>query len=359
MSISPQRPFMITATLFLVLTGCVSLFWRDHLLQIPLAPITVATVHLFVLGVLTMLLIGYAYHFLPLWTHRPIPWPRAIPWVNFSLTVGVLTLFLGVGTQLHRWFLLVASAGVGFGLGFFLLQAGFALIRCRSHHPLLPLIRLAMLALTGVFLLGATFLGEYAHGFLPYDRLAMLGTHLTWGLFGWAGLFILAIRWHLLTNQGEVIWATGGAFLTLVGVPVALFFYPDTPYGLWLALAPGIGAFIWMNKGEPFFSGRWGGNFLALASLGVLLAWPRHAHELWRFLFGVLYLPGWSLSMLFKYFYIENPSPLEKSHEKCHLLSVAFLVGAVVSGWPVALFLGGILLIGSALFYLWAQQRVL
>lgn len=362
-SSGPEHRFLQMAALHLALTGGAILYWGYDLFVLPLAPITIATVHLFVLGVLTMALFGTAYRLLPRWTEILLPWPKTIPWVLAWLILGVWSIFLGIGTNAHPWTLLAASAGVGFAFGLFLLQSGLMLIKTQARTPIIPLLRLSILALIGVFLLGATFLGEYAHGFLPYNRFAMVGTHLTWGLFGWVGLFIFVIRLGGLKNNLLDIntrllnMSALGALISLIFIPIILFAFPNEPRWLWLVTLPGISAMLLLtlasrHPGMGTTNPYWRmGDILGICAGIVVLLWPVLPDDRLRFLFGLLFLPGWSLSLLFGAYECWRPARMGKLLPISHGMYTALLALAIVTQWEIPLQIGGAMMILSAALF--------
>ncbi|MBF0213642.1 MAG: hypothetical protein HQM00_08765 [Magnetococcales bacterium] len=354
--------FQRVAAIFLTLTGAVLLAWGGRLHEHPLLPVSVATVHLYVLGVLTMALIGIALKQLPRWTAVPLPWPGLNPWTLGFLALGALTVFLGIGTDLHPWTLLVASLGVGVALSFFLLQAGIMLIKSPRRDPLTALLAIAILSLSGVFVLGGIFLGEYSHGFLPYDRFAMVGTHLTWGLFGWAGILLGVTRLagprpDSPAFRPSLSWPlVAGALGSLVLVPLTLFTPQLDPRWLWAAMLPGSIALAALTlagrKQNP--GNRYGhaGDLLGLLALTTLLLWPLRPEPEWRLLFGVLILPGWSLSQLFGLHEGLRLTGPGRFHLPIHLLAVGLPALGLFLPWELVWRAGGVLMILSgALFF--------
>ncbi|MBF0271965.1 MAG: hypothetical protein HQL98_07890 [Magnetococcales bacterium] len=366
----PEHGFFQVAAFFLGLTGSVMLAWGTTLHEHPLFPGTVATVHLFVLGVLTMGLMGVALRQLPLWTRVPLPWPRLTPWILGFLALGALTVFLGVGTNLHRWNLLAASLGVGLACLFFLLQAYVLLFRSPRRDRVMALLALSILSLTGVFVLGGIFLGEYAHGFLPHDRFAMVGTHLTWGIFGWAGILLMVTR---LTGMGTDTHpvqlpsfsplVVPGLFFSLVFIPLVLFTPQADPRWLWPALLPGFVALVaitWAARSHGLDThNHYGriGDLLGLLAILTACSWPVWPDERWRFVFGLLILPGWTLSQFFGVYDRLRSGRLGLLHRVIHLLGVALPVAGLFLSWDGLLWrAGGGALLGSAILFIRAER---
>ncbi|MBF0262438.1 MAG: hypothetical protein HQL97_11480 [Magnetococcales bacterium] len=357
-----SRGFIRVALLFHALAGAVLITWGGRMHDQLLLPTTVATVHLYVLGVLTMSLIGLALERLPALTGQPLPWPGLNRWTLFLLSLGALTVFLGIGTDLHRWNLLAASLGMGLGIGFFIVQAGWMLFSSTRHDGLILILKLSILSLTGVLGLGAIFLGEYAHGFLEFDRLAMVGAHLTLGIYGWAGLMLMALRRSTIssvTRRPETLPMSVviGAFLSLCFIPWMLFKPDSGLYWLWPSILPGF-ATIAMISAHPHENRFWrAGDLMGVAAFLVLSTWPLIPDERTRFLFGVLILPGWTLGQLLGIYDHRNPGRLGVVHLGLYLASVALPALGLFLPWQESWQVGGIAWLLLSVLFVNAHQK--
>ncbi|MEO5347278.1 MAG: hypothetical protein H7834_13020 [Magnetococcus sp. YQC-9] len=358
-----EKGFIQAAIFFYALAGTVLLVWDGRTHTHLLSPYTVAVVHLYVLGVLTIALIGLGLKQLPIWTGLPLPWPQLNRWILSALIVGALTVFLGIGTNLHRWNLLAASAGVGFGVGFFLAQAGKMLLQTARHDGLILLLKLSILSLAGVLTLGAIFLGEYAHGFLTFDRLAMLGTHLTLGIYGWAGLMLMALRhsFGLSAHAREnalPMFPVIGAFLSLAFIPYMLFKPDSGEYWLWSSILPGFASIVMLSV-QTAYNRFWRvADFFGVAAFLVLCTWPVWPDERARFLFGVLILPGWTLGQLLGLFDHLRPGKIGLLLLIIHTTTVLLLAIGLFLPWREIWQTGGAtMLLSSLLFVIAAKKR--
>ncbi|MBF0428922.1 MAG: hypothetical protein HQL94_08375, partial [Magnetococcales bacterium] len=220
--------FFATAPIFAILTGCAVLFWGGEVLLTPLLSVTVATLHLTLLGWLLMSICGAMIQMIPVLAGIPVPWPRGIPWVHALLTIGVLSLFVGLVWQ--PWVLPVALGGVGLAVTLFFVLVAVALVKAPAKHPTVNAMRIALLSLAGTLILGALFLFEYWHGFLDLDRYALVGIHLVWGLLGTMGTLIVGVSFQVLPMfymtpefpSRSANWILIGMGLFLVLFPVAL-----------------------------------------------------------------------------------------------------------------------------------------
>ncbi|MBF0626015.1 MAG: hypothetical protein HQL82_14560 [Magnetococcales bacterium] len=389
--------FFGTAPLFLLLGGAALLFWGDDLLVTPLAPPTIVLTHLAVLGWLAMVMVGAMYQMIPVLAGLPMPWIGLAPWVHGLLCLGLLALVAEIGLGLHRWLLLVASAGLGGAVGLFLLQTGVALYRSPVRHPTVTAMAIAATSLAGVLALGGLFLGEYAHGFFDLDRQALVGIHLLWGLLGWVGTLILGVSMQVLpmfyvmpayppaTGRRVLAWWS----FTLLLLPASLLVTPEQPLLLWAAALPGVAALgLHVRTLASLAAARqrrildatyrfWllGGACVVLA-LGLLALWPVWPGDGLRFLFGVLFLWGGATSIILgmlhkiipflvwfhRYSSLAGlvdipmmddlvPAPMARGHVPLHATVLFLLAGAIV--WPALLPLAGLGLILSGATLAW------
>ncbi len=311
--------FFATAPLFLILTALSLFAHGPNLLDSPLLPETIATVHLTVLGWIVMIMFGAMYQMIPVLAGIPVPWPRLVPWVHGLLIVGVVTLYLGLATHLHPWMLLFASGGLGGAILLFVVPVGYALIQAPAKHPTVTFMRVSLLSLVGVLILGGVFLGEYAHGFLNLDRIALLTIHVIWGLLGWVGLLIVGVSFQVLPmfymtrdiaiNRARAILLLWCLFL--LGQPVTVYFYSANQLLFWLPTVPFLTALLLYgynlfdmlkNRKRRFKDATYAFWLLGLASglvaLPLMASWG-FIHGDWnRFMFGGLMLFGFASSII-------------------------------------------------------------
>ncbi|MBF0308177.1 MAG: hypothetical protein HQL56_01450 [Magnetococcales bacterium] len=386
--------FFFTAPLFLMLAAGALIVWNGELFQERWSPQTIAVTHLVVLGWITMIMCGALYQMLPVLAGLPVRHPALAPWVHASLSLGILTLVLEIGIGLHRWLLLAASFFLAAALTLFIGQIARTLAAAPARHPTINAMALALTALAVVLILGLTFLGEYAHGFLGFDRPAMLGLHVAWALFGWVGLLIIGVSFQVLPMfymmplfpVVPARWILGGLFLSLVGVTPLLLLRPESHGLLLLAMIPGYAAVAGYalvlkqsaaKRKRRIVDASWVLWIFGLscAGLATLLPplWFVLESETLRLLFGVLYLLGGvvsiTLAMLFKivpflvWFHrfsrlaglvqipmMEDlyPEPLAKWGVGLHLAGTVSLLGGL-AGYAILVQLGGILMGGVAI----------
>jgi hypothetical protein len=402
----PTR-FFATAPFFLLLAGLSTAFFAEDVLITPLMPETVALVHLAVLGWILMIMFGAMYQMIPVLASLVVPWPGLIPWVHGLLVMGVVTMALGIATDIHPWLLLWASLGLGGGIVLFIVPVGIALLKAPAQHPTVTAMRISVISLLGVLIMGAIFLGEYSHGFYNLNREALIGVHLVWGLFGWVGTLIIGVSFQVLpmfymtpdfpTKRAFTILTAWGASLVLI--PQVLFFLPENSYLLWAAAGPGIGALILYGVGmRSMLKQRkrvrvdltyrfWLLGFLSAAVALVLMAtWPSMESDKLRILFGMFYILGWATSILLGMLYkiipflvwfhrfsrlaglVEIPMMDDLLPQKAvglhfplHMLTMLFFLLAIMLELPQLAMLAGIGLIISGVilaYAIWFALRI-
>ncbi|MBF0446802.1 MAG: hypothetical protein HQL67_01230 [Magnetococcales bacterium] len=314
----PMR-FFATAPLFMIMAGVLTLTLGTEILSTPLMPTTITLVHLVVLGWILMVMFGALYQMIPVLASLPVTRPGLIPWVHGLLVMGIITFALGLTTDLHPWMLLFASLGLGGSILLFIIPVAIALYRAPSQHPTVTAMALATLALFATLTMGGIFLGEYAHGFYDFNREALIGVHLVWGLLGWMGTLIIGVSFQVL----PLFYMTPDfpkkrAFLlltlwtaTLILLPLALFYQPENIRLLWLASGPGIAALILYGLTiKTMLQQRkrvridltyrfWLLGFAStLIAFGLMALWPEQDLTQLRILFGIFYILGGVTSIL-------------------------------------------------------------
>ncbi|MBF0614079.1 MAG: hypothetical protein G8237_09775 [Magnetococcales bacterium] len=401
--------FFGTGPLFLMLAGAVLLLQGEELLLAPLFPLTVATLHLILLGWMFMVVCGAMIQMIPVLAGIPVPWPGLVPWVHGLLTLGVGLFFFGLSHDpvlptllwIALGFLLVAGVA-------FVVPIGVALVKAPAKHPTVHGMRLAMLAFVGTLLLGALFLGEHAGGFIDFDRRILVAIHLLWGLIGTMGVLIIGVSFQVLpmfymTPPFPVRSAPRiltGLALALGAVPVMLWISGvDHPWHALAAALPGIAALFWyaveirqmMRQRKRRLVDAtlrlWlFGYACAVLALLLLASWSGNDWVEGRYLFGILFVLGWvtpvMIGMLHKiipflvWFHrfsnlaglVEIPmmddlSPLRIVNGQVWVVvgSVVVLVAAVVTGSDLLVRVGGggLMVIGAmSLYALWFALRI-
>ncbi|GAB0058177.1 hypothetical protein SIID45300_02521 [Candidatus Magnetaquicoccaceae bacterium FCR-1] len=400
--------FFATAPLFLMLAGAGMVHWGDELFIAPLMPVSVATLHLLLIGWMVMIVCGAMIQMIPVLAGIPVPWPGTIPWVHGGLIVGTLAFALGLASEPMAPGMLVFAAVVLFmALGGFLVPIAAALVKAPAKHPTVNGMRLAMACLVGTALLGVFFLVEHAFGFIDLDRRILVGIHLAWGLLGGMGVLILGVSFQMLPMfymtpafpAQESHRVLIGLALSLLLLPVALVVAGVDAIWVWIAALPGLAGLIQYaitvrsmlrerkrKRVDPTLRLWLFGFGCAVAALALLAAWPATEEGGWRFLFATLFVLGWvtpvMIGMLHKivpflvWFHrfsslaglVEIPMMDDLTPERAVDVQVALVIGSVVAllvgiptGWEPLLVLAGtgwIAVGGIQLYALWFALRI-
>ena len=254
------RKFYITGLSYLILGGLVGtglwLGWSDAL-HIA-SPIEVH-VHTNLWGFAAIILAGLLVDLYPSFANRPLAWPRSIPWIYWSMTLGALGLILG------PW-LNVSSFTV---VGLILHTLGSILMLVIVIKPLLPLLGDRRAWTPGMWHL----LTSYIWFFIPVVVAPLIVARTTdfpvqeisgsGGpilIFGWIVQFGYALVPYLFTRffEPDKPARLGGTRLSLVTVHlggilfwVSLFFPNAEP--VTRALAYG----FWIVSGLPILISLW------------------------------------------------------------------------------------------------------
>lgn len=184
--------FFVTAPLFGVLAGLLTLWSGPELFASRWTPAALAFTHLLTVGFMMQVMLGAMMQILPVAAGANMIHPlRVAITVHAVMTVGALALVLGFMTFEPRIFT-VAAVSLGLGVTVFITAAARALQRVPSTTPTIRGLKLALLGLGVTVSLGlvlAVSLGGSIH--LPLLQLADI--HLTWGLVAWASVLLAAV----------------------------------------------------------------------------------------------------------------------------------------------------------------------
>lgn len=189
--------FFLTAPAFAIIAAMLLFWYGPQALESRWSPLTLALTHLLVLGFLATSMIGALVQILPV--VAGVHLPRA------TLIAGTVHFLLAVGTAaLSSAFLLaqpllfkLALLCLGSAFLSLLAMSAVGLWRVPNASATLWAIRLALIALFGAVMLGATLASAFAWTFgLPLIELTNL--HARWGLLGWVGLLVIGVAYQVV-----------------------------------------------------------------------------------------------------------------------------------------------------------------
>ena len=191
----PMR-FFLSAPLFMGLAGLLLMMADPLLLQDRWSPPLLALTHLWVLGMMLVVMLGALQQVVPVLVGVTLANPeRTSFWSHLLLVPGILLLAAAFlwslpGLFLPAALLLVSSVLLVVGATYLAMQGA------TSSHATVWGIRLALLALKLTVLLGAWL--ALGHAGLVLLRREWTDMHLAGGLLGWSVLLISAVAWQVV-----------------------------------------------------------------------------------------------------------------------------------------------------------------
>ncbi|HEY0720314.1 MAG TPA: hypothetical protein VGE50_03575 [Gammaproteobacteria bacterium] len=387
--------YLLTAPLFAAAAGVVVVFAPEALLS-RWTPATLAVTHLLTLGFLAMTMFGALQQLLPVLTGSRLPHaPLLSALVHIGLTVGTITLVLGMGTN-HAVMLEVGTLLLLITVDIFAVVVGIALLRARSAHATVGAMGGALCALLITILLGSGLLRHFEWQ-VPFIH-PLTDLHVMWGLAGWVVTLLIGVAWQVvpmfqLTPDYPRLLRRFLVPLLLAGLAlwsvVRLAFATDIPFVLViLALLVFAATTLWLQlrrRRLPDVTLSFWRVAMVMLSGAVLAILLPGEHAL---LFGVLFILGFAMSavngMLYKIvpflIWLHLNNRLQQSgqwqgrvpnmkqiiseaamrrHYRLHLLLLGLALLALF--WPVLARTAGAALAISALLLwwnLWQGRRV-
>ncbi len=220
----PAR-FLVSAPLFGLIAALTLLWYGPEIISHRWTPEILAVTHFLTLGFLTMSMFGAMLQLLPVLMGMVIPRPVLFSsLVHTPLVLGSLSLGLAWLLQINILFL-VAIFFLGLSFTIFIIVVAERLLQSANRH-----VTRSMMILTLVALLITASLGIYlsmGHGWQSFPLARQLtDLHLSWGLFGWVLLLIMAVAYQVvpmfqITDEYPVLhqrlmgWAVFVAMLNL------------------------------------------------------------------------------------------------------------------------------------------------
>ena len=192
----PAR-FLVSAPLFGLMAALVLLWSGPEIISHRWTPEILAVTHFLTLGFLAMSMLGAMMQLMPVLMGMVIP--RAIIFssiVHTPLFVGSLSLGLAWLLQINQLFI-IAMVLLGFSFSLFILVATDRLLRSANRHVTRSMMLLALLALFITVCLGIYLVMGYSLQTVPLAR-QLTDLHLSWGLFGWVLLLIMAVAYQVI-----------------------------------------------------------------------------------------------------------------------------------------------------------------
>ncbi|RTZ73786.1 MAG: hypothetical protein DSZ00_05730 [Gammaproteobacteria bacterium] len=191
----PMR-FFLTAPLFMGLAGLLLMMADPILLQGRWSPPLLALTHLWVLGMMLMVMLGALQQVVPVLVGVTLARPERTSLLSHLLLVPGILLLAAAFLWEVPWLFLPAVLLLVCGVLLVISATYLAMQKATSSHATVWGIRLALLALKLTVLLGAWL--ALGHAGLVLLRREWTDMHLVGGLLGWSVLLISAVAWQVV-----------------------------------------------------------------------------------------------------------------------------------------------------------------
>jgi hypothetical protein len=230
----PAR-FLVSAPLFGLIAALVLLWYGPEMISHRWTPEILAVTHFLTLGFLAMSMLGAMMQLMPVLMGMVIP--RAVLFssiIHTPLFLGSLSLGLAWLLQINQLFF-VAMILLGFSFSAFIVVALDRLLRSASRHVTRDMMMLALLALLITACLGIYLSMGHSVQTFPLAR-QWTDLHLSWGLFGWVLLLIMAVAYQVIpmfqiTDEYPVLhqrWMGWSVFTALLGLSLTYVWPMET-----------------------------------------------------------------------------------------------------------------------------------
>ncbi len=192
----PAR-FLVSAPLFGLIAALVLLWQGPEVISHRWTPEILAVTHFLTLGFLAMSMLGALLQLMPVLMgmviQRPVLFSSV---VHTPLFLGSISLGLAWLLQIEQLFI-IATFLLGFSFTVFIVVVTERLLRSANKHVTRSMMLLALLSLFITVCLGIYL--SIGHGLqsVPLAR-QLTALHLSWGLFGWVLLLIMAVAYQVI-----------------------------------------------------------------------------------------------------------------------------------------------------------------
>ncbi len=196
--ISVPVVFFLTAPLFGILLGLVFFFFPLDSILNRFSPIAVGTIHLFTLGILSMIIFGTIQQMIPILTGMTIERPKLFAAiVHLSLTLG--TLFFSGS------FIFQSKDMMYIGISFLIISfltffgvATYLIFKVKFSNSTINTMKLFSIAGIVTFGLGGLLAYGYFSDNITVWHYKIVNLHILFGLFGFATILIMGVAFKVI-----------------------------------------------------------------------------------------------------------------------------------------------------------------
>jgi len=188
--------FFLSVPLFIIFAGVLLIFKEMVLIRTDSS--VIALVHLFTLGVFSMVMFGAIGQMLPVLAGVSIPKALLIArWSHLLLLVGTSIFIYGFLTQVTPFLALIASICLGLSFVLVLGSALYSLKHTQKFSSTVKAITVAIIAGLITSFLGIWLLNDYASAYSEVHE-SIMSLHMVWGIFGFAGILIIGVAFKII-----------------------------------------------------------------------------------------------------------------------------------------------------------------
>jgi len=192
-NISVPFRFFYTAPLFFIFFAIALFFTPVDVIELRFSSQTVSLVHLFTLGVLTLIMFGALFQMLPVLMGVVVGGNIIVVWfIHLLLLFGIPIFSFGLYFEIDT-LMLIGAFSIAIGIFVFLLNISIDVYRADRKGKSVPLMQVSIASLWIVLLLGILIsLSRTGIIELEYHE-ALSNFHIVIALFGWAFALIVSV----------------------------------------------------------------------------------------------------------------------------------------------------------------------
>jgi len=192
---APLR-FFITAPLFAII-GAIFIFFADNISNI-YSPKTIAILHIYTLGFMSMVMIGAMQQMLPVLVGVKFPKPLLFSKIiHIFLVLGVFLFFIGFFYDIY-FILHFSLVFLFFSIGIFIFITLYELFKASFSSATILAMRFALISFLIAFIIGIYLLFSIGSSNIQNNFYEYLNFHAIWAFFGWVGLLIVGVSYQVI-----------------------------------------------------------------------------------------------------------------------------------------------------------------
>ncbi len=196
--ISAPTRFFLTAPIFGIIAGLLILFSDVSILSNRYSIDAIVITHVLTVGFLSFVMLGALTQMLPVLAGVKIPKVDLVTKLSYIfLLLGTIFMILGMMGDYSK---ITLISSIFLGMGFLILLIAIV-IGFRKVGNITASVRALLTSLTFsliIVLLGIQLLASYGIGSFSSFHLFLANTHSVWAIFGFAGVLIIGVSFHVL-----------------------------------------------------------------------------------------------------------------------------------------------------------------